>query len=210
MEKNPLVSVIVPTYNSAKTLGPTLQSIVDQTFKDFEIIMIDGGSTDGPRSVADAFSDNVDLRWSPTESKGVADARNIGVKNSLGEYIAFCDSDDLWLPDKLEQQLAIFKPDTTLVFSDGYIFDDTTKPKDRFFYLMKPAKGHVYGDLVKGNFIATSSVIVRKSALTEPFSGEVCEDYRMWLSLARAGSFDFVPTPLIYYYEHNRGLARIK
>jgi len=209
MKKDPLVSVIVPTYNRAHTLERTLGSIYAQTFHDYEIILVDDGSTDGTGAFIEKLKRNT-LKYVFQENKGVAEARNTGVRTSSGTYVAFCDSDDFWLPKKLEKQMRLFTDDIALVYSDVYLFEDPARPKGKGYEFMTPYRGFVYAELLRKNFIGTSSVIVKKSHLNKPFAGQTCEDWQMWLSVAKHGRFDYVDEPLVYYYEHSQGLSKSK
>ena len=211
MTGSPLVSVIVPTFNRAHVLNRTLDSILAQTFRDYEVVIIDDGSTDGTRSLVEPYLDGNPITYLYQENKGVAQARNTGVENSHGSYLAFCDSDDFWLPEKLEKQLRLFTSDIAIVFSDAYIFSDVSQPKAKMCELMPPCRGDTYVSLLRENFIVTSSVVVRKELMQRPFSAlPVCEDWQMWLAVARQGLFDYVEEPLVYYYEHAQGLSNYK
>ena len=105
----PTVSVILPTYNRAKYLDRAIKSVLDQTYTDFELIIIDDGSTDNTDQVVGSFSDDRIKHIKHSSNKGAAAARNTGLEKAQGEYIAFQDSDDKWLPKKLEKQINIFK-----------------------------------------------------------------------------------------------------
>jgi glycosyltransferase involved in cell wall biosynthesis len=215
MNKLPLVGILVPTYNRGRTLDRTLQSILGQTFRDYEIIVIDDGSTDNTRALVKSLLQGVSYKYIYQANEGVAKARAAGMRASQGEYLAFCDSDDLWLPDKLENQMARFTPDIALVYSDAYACAELfPQPKARFrcFDLNKPFRGEVYGKLLKRNFIATSSVVARKSALRDFVAWPLtnCDDWQMWLWVARKGRFEYVAKPLIYYYEHSEGISKQK
>ena len=102
---NPLVSVIMPAYNSRNTLADSIQSVVDQTFSDWELLIIDDCSKESMEDIADSFQDSRIRYVRLLSNRGVAKARNAGIAEARGRYIAFLDSDDLWLPKKLERQL---------------------------------------------------------------------------------------------------------
>ena len=123
----PVVSAIIPTYNFGRFLGEAIQSVLDQTFTDFELIVVDDGSTDDTREVVGSFNDSR-IRYIYQENRGLPAARNTGIKASRGEYIAFLDSDDIWLTQNLELKVKSLDshPDAGLVCSDGYNFDDAT------------------------------------------------------------------------------------
>ena len=216
MKRPPLVSILIPTYNRADTLGRTLRSILDQTVRDFEIIVVDDGSTDGTRGLVESSLQGVSFRYIYQANGGVAKAREAGIRASRGEYLAFCDSDDLWVPDKLERQLALFKSGIALVFSDAYACRETLhqlKARFRWYELCVPFRGEVYQHLVRKNFIVTSSVIVRRPFLADfvAFPLTTVDDWQMWLSVARRkGLFEYAEQPLIYYYEHSQGISKQK
>ena len=210
VENNPLISVIIPTYNRGPLLKETLDSVLAQSCGNYEVIIVDDGSTDETRSLVESYPEYNPLRYIYQENKGVAEARNTGVRNSLGEFVAFCDSDDLWKPHKLEKQMRLFSEGTALVFSDGYLFEDISRPKGKFYEFTIPHTGRVYDHLLANNFIVTSTVVVRKALMLKPFRGRTCEDWQMWLSVAKQGDFAYVPEPLVYYYEHGQGLSKAK
>jgi glycosyltransferase involved in cell wall biosynthesis len=215
MTKTPLVSVIVPTYNRAHTLGRTLRSILDQTFRDYEVIVVDDGSTDETCTLVESSLQGVSFRYIYQANGGVAKARDTGMKACLGEYLAFCDSDDLWFPEKLERQMALFTPDTALVFSDAYACAEMLpQPIARFrcSELNMPFRGEVYRNVARRNFIVTSSVVVRRQLLSGFVAWPVTnyEDWQMWLWVAPKGPFEYVAEPLVYYYEHSQGISKHK
>ena len=107
----PTVSVIIPTYNRAHLIGRSIQSVLTQTYEDFELIIVDDGSTDNTEEIVMAFNDHRISYLKQSSNRGVSAARNIGIKAARGSYIAFQDSDDEWLPQKLEKQVALFEED---------------------------------------------------------------------------------------------------
>lgn len=108
---NPLVSVVIPVYNSEQTIEKTLDSVINQTYKDIEVILIDDGSTDASNDIMKRYIENNKnhkIKLITKENGGVSSSRNMGIDNSKGEYISFLDSDDIWLPKKIETQIQIF------------------------------------------------------------------------------------------------------
>ena len=108
----PTVSVVIPAYNAEAFVGDAIDSVLAQTFHDFEIIVVDDGSADGTRRVVTAYGDRV--RFYQQEQAGASRARNRGIEEAHGEFIAFLDADDLWLPTKLEKQVQAFRNDPSL------------------------------------------------------------------------------------------------
>lgn len=171
----PLVSVIIPIYNRENLIKETLESALSQTFKDFEVIALDDGSTDKTAEIVRQIA-KADKRiiYFYQENKGIAASRNNSIKLSKGKYIAFLDSDDIWLPEKLEKQIPIFddNPGTGLIFSNVLYFSDGRASHP--LYKNKPPTGKIFRNLLMHSFICTSSVVIRR----EVFSGldEWCDE----------------------------------
>ena len=127
----PKVSVIIPTYNAARWIGETIDSVQSQTYKNYEIIVIDDGSVDSTREVLEKYIKNINYIYQ--DNKGVSSARNHGIKISAGEYIAFLDNDDIWLPDKLSLQIQVLESqkNIAMIFTDGELFDEYRVTKRR-------------------------------------------------------------------------------
>ena len=134
-DKTPLVSVIIPTYNRANLLKRAIKSVLDQTYKNLEIIIVDDGSTDNTKDIVKTFSDPRIQYIRLPENRGVSSARNMGIKKSRGDFIAFLDSDDEFLPEKLEKQSEIFR---SLSKNSGLIFTNLWNlGKDKGLYVPK-------------------------------------------------------------------------
>ncbi len=128
MSKEPLVSVMMPTYNNAKYIRQAIESVYAQNYKNIELIVVDDGSTDNTQKIVKEYND---IKYFYIEHKGIPFARNTALENSKGEYIAFCDSDDYWLPDKLSTQIQYFKEhsDCQIVFTKYENIIDNDKIK---------------------------------------------------------------------------------
>ncbi len=140
----PKVSVIIPVYNRARLIGKAIQSVLNQSYREFEIVVINDGSIDATESVIKKYqkSDKRIHYICHEKNKGAAAARNTGVKNATGEYIAFQDSDDEWLPEKLEKQLAVFRnasPEVGIVYSDMWAVTEKGK---KYFYSSRIMSGN--------------------------------------------------------------------
>jgi hypothetical protein len=160
------VSVIIPAYNCARYLSSAIESVLAQSYRDFEIVVVDDGSTDDTESVLRRFA--ASIRLLNTCHQGPAAARNRGIKASDGEYVAFLDADDWWVPQKLDEQLAEFEKDTAagLVFSDLEVLSDDGMVTPSFLS-SRPlaASGYVFDQYLRSRFILTSSVLVRRKCL---------------------------------------------
>ena len=162
MAGDPKVSVIIPTFNRAQYIAAAIESVLNQTYKDFEIIVVDDGSNDNTREVLEAFMNRI--KYIYKKNAGTASARNVGIKNAQGEYIAFLDSDDLFLPKKLEIQVPILDkhPEIGFVYSDSFYF----KGKSRCSVLMRSIRpssdGRILNRLFMNTNIIPGSLLFRK------------------------------------------------
>jgi len=164
---NGKVSIIMPVYNGDKFLRESIESVLSQTFKDFEFIIINDGSTDSSLSIIKEYS-NKDSRIKiiDQKNKGVSTSRNNGIKNSVGEYIAFIDSDDLWSKEKLEIQINTFLKDKDLKICGtwGMVINESGKEIRKFEYPPIIDKEIKIKSIYKYPFI-TSSIIFKKEIL---------------------------------------------
>ena len=189
--KQPLVSVIMPTYNHGKFIGKAIKSVLYQTYQSFELIIIDNYSEDGTEKIVSSY-DDVRIIYLKFRNNGIiAASRNHGIKHSHGEYIAFLDSDDFWLEQKLEFVVNHIKanPLVDLICHDIWFQAYKTSKKPMTF-----GPYTTYRDLLfNGNSISTSATVVRQQKILEVdgFSEDMrfvaVEDYDLWLRLARAG-----------------------
>lgn len=212
MEENPLVSVIIPTYNRADYLVEAIQSVLGQTYTHYEILVADDGSTDDTMERVAAIAGPIHyLRLDHTGQPGVA--RNQALKAAAGNLIAFLDSDDLWRKDKLSKQVALFLEDTGLglAYSDCRIFStgaDISAPalKSRQLHLES-----VFEELLKGDFFHPSTIVVQKSLFDRiglfDVRFEIQADYLFWLRAARIAPARAVPESLVYVRRHAQNLS---
>src|SRR3990172_7360951 len=162
----PKVSVIIPTYNREKYIVETLQSVFEQTFTDYEVIVIDDGSTDNTSVVLKPYLDRIVYIRKPNGGQG--SARNVGIKKAKGEYIAFLDSDDLWLPEKLEIQVRYLDghPEAGLVFTDMVIFCQDESGMHQELKEIHYRGGDIsFRTLLKWNFVPNLTVMARQSCI---------------------------------------------
>jgi glycosyltransferase involved in cell wall biosynthesis len=203
----PLVTVVIPTYNYADFLREAVLSVLDQTFQDFEIIVVDGGSTDHTPSVIKEFPEKV--RYIYQENQGTMVARNTGIAAARGEYIAFLDADDLWLPAKLEKQVALLRqhPEVGLVYSTIYQFESKSGAIVGEYPLANCRAGHVLRDLYLACFVPSPTPLVRKEVLDDVggFDERIrygSEDWELWLRISAKYDLAYVPEPLAKYRYH--------
>lgn len=208
----PKVSVIIPTYNRADFIEDAVESVLCQTYKDFEIIIVDDGSTDNTKDMLQKFHNKI--RYIYKSNGGVASARNAGIKHAQGIYIAFLDSDDLWLPERLQFGVQALESDKDigLIFSDcSRVFHKEMSAKS-YFDDYKPYAGFVFKQLYMQNFIPTPTVILRKKCFqqVELFNEELssCEDYDMWLRISTCFRIDYIKMPLAIYRTQSGSLSR--
>ncbi|MFA5145949.1 MAG: glycosyltransferase [Candidatus Omnitrophota bacterium] len=213
-----LVSVIIPAYNCARYISEALDSVFYQTYRDFEVIVIDDGSTDGTIDILKKYAAEHPGKMSCIYQKnsGPGKARNRGIKEARGEYVAFLDSDDIWLPEKLKAQLDFFKkePSLALVHSDFMYFNNSgiTKKSEFSSTAKRNFSGSAFYPLVKENFIRTSTVVVKKivlevlGAFDEDFF--MSEDYDLWLRIAKVHDIGYVNDRIVNVRQHADHISR--
>jgi glycosyltransferase involved in cell wall biosynthesis len=205
----PKVSVIIPTYNRAEFLRSTITSVLNQTFQDFEIIVIDDASQDHTREVVSSFGDKR-IRYIRHETnKRVAAARNTGVISSKGTYIAFLDDDDEWFPEKLQKQFDLLEacpPTIGVVYAGAFVIGESSK---KILAKISPKKrGDVFDTILTQNRIAATSTIFLRSQCFEKVglfdeSLGFADDYDMWLRISKEFQFEYINEPLINYLLHD-------
>ena len=212
----PLVSVIIPTYNRAEYLKLALKSVLEQTYKNIEVIVADDGSMDNTAEVVADFNDP-QIKYFYKKNTGLpAATRNLGLREASGEYIAFLDSDDMWLPEKLEIQVEYLRehPEYHLAYSNAWIIDGTGVRKGLIMDLELFKEGEIFKDLVKCNFIPQLTVLMKREVfddigfLNEDPALRAVEDYEYWLRVALRYKIGFVKEPLAMYRVHSEGVSR--
>ena len=209
MPVTPRVSVIIATHNRAGYLGEAIHSVLGQTYHDWELIIVDDGSTDRTRDVVESYREQcMKIRYLSQPNCGLANTRAEGVALARGEYLAFLDDDDLFLPNKLKRQGAFMDrhPDVALVYSFVELVDAQKRPMGR--YPERPATAFV--ELIDDCTIATHAALVRK-ACVERIGGfrqdlAAANDYDLWLRLSRAFPIEFLPE-CVALYRHHEGVA---
>ncbi len=180
MSDAPIASLIVPSYNVSATLAETIQSLLLQTFTDFELIVVDDGSTDTTPQVVDTFTDPR-IRYIRQSNRGLSGARNTGIHHARGTYVAFCDADDLWLPEKLELHIAHLEanPDVGISFSGSQMIDEHGKALG--ISQSPNLRNITAADIYKRNPIGNgSAAVIRREALDGMVFRPMGETERDW------------------------------
>jgi glycosyltransferase involved in cell wall biosynthesis len=200
------VSVIIPTYNRENFITKAIDSVMAQTYRNVEVVVIDDGSTDNTFSLVGQYGKTVTYFYQ--ENRGIAGARNAGIRKSNGDYIAFLDSDDYWVPEKLERQMELFQkhPEYGMVASQcaSVLLNGSFRSKNR-----QGKSGWVFIDLFMKNFIRTSSAVITRECIdTVGLFDEgltECEEYDLWLRIAAKYPVGFINESLAVYTDNPHG-----
>ncbi len=211
MPSNPLVSVVIPTYNSGSYVVEAIESVLAQTYKNFEILVVDDGSTDDTKEVLVKYEGKI--RYLYKSNGGVSLARNYGIEHSAGDYVAFLDADDVWLPEKLVKQMAAIAREPGAEAAHTAFSIGDVKLETIGMGKVLRSEQEVLDDLFfVGNVVGTpSSVVVEKEMLARigGFDPELsqCADWDMWIRIALATGIVFVDEPLIKYRQHDGNMS---
>jgi teichuronic acid biosynthesis glycosyltransferase TuaG len=212
MNNPPLVSIVIPTYNHAPMLQRALATVVEQTYQNWNAIVVNNFSTDNTLEVVAAFNDPR-IQCVNFRNNGVIGAsRNEGIALATGNYVAFLDSDDTWFPTKLEKCVEILESGSDLVCHAEYWIDESGKSR---LVAYGPSEAATHHNLIyKGNRISTSATVVRTALLKEVHGFDVSpelistEDYDLWIRLAaRSDKFAFISEPLGEYHRHDNNVS---
>lgn len=214
-DEKPEVSVILPTYNRVHLIGRSIQSVLNQTYQDFELIVVDDGSTEDIEEVVKSFKDErIRYIWNEGE-KGAASARNTGIKAAIGEFIAFQDSDDEWFPEKLEKQMKVFEnapPEVGVVYTDmwrvtgnkkNYFHSPEIMPDDKIIY----ERALDYGVLN----IGIQTALIKKESFNkagmfdEKFPRFI--DLELFIRLSKYDYFYHIKEPLVNFFDADKGIS---
>jgi glycosyltransferase involved in cell wall biosynthesis len=213
---NPLISVVIPTYNRANYLKRCIDSVLNQTFTKFELIIIDDYSTDNTDKIISSYKDNR-IKYLKNNSNGVvASSRNLGIKESKGNWIAFLDSDDWWDFNKLKYCIEFFNTSDLIYHNLNIIFKKKNFLPTKKNFKIRQLKEPILIDLLNsGNIIPNSSVIVRKKLLkqigliSESKKIVASEDYNTWLKISKiTNKFLYLPKSLGYYFVHDQNISQ--
>jgi len=195
----PRVSVVVTTYNRAYILGEAINSVLSQRYKDLELMVIDDGSTDETKEVVSSYIPR--LTYIHQAHKGVSAARNRGIDHAQGDYFAFLDSDDLWLPNKLCLQMKFMEnhPDALICYTEEIWIRRGVRVNPMKKH--KKYSGMIFEHCLPLCMVSPSSVLITRSLLEEVGGFdeglEVCEDYDLWLRISARYPIYLIDTPLI-------------
>ena len=199
----PKVSVIMNCFNGEYYLRDAINSVINQTYKDWEVIFWDNGSTDKSAEIARLFGNRLQYFYTPT-TYPLGKARNLAIQKAQGKYIAFLDCDDIWMPQKLEKQINLLESDTeiALVFSDAIYFNENGI-LCQIYLKFKPPRGKIFNALFRKYFLCISSVILRRTAIQGlPWFDErikLFEDACFFLRIAYRYKLDYYDEPLVKY-----------
>jgi len=214
--KRPKLSVIITSYNHADYIGKLIDSVLEQTFKDFEILIIDDGSTDSTREILEKYKSDPRVRTKYQENKGIVYTRNKGIQETKGEYVCFVDSDDLLLPDRFQEEIDALDShqDAGLVYSDAYIIDKDGNSQGRYAKIFKPYfKNITENAFLKYCFFPAITVMFRRSLflktglLEEPAMH--CE-YFKWIEISLLSKVYYINKPLSCWRCHGENISRSK
>lgn len=195
----PLVSVIIPTYNRGWTISRAVDSVLFQTFRDFELIVVDDGSEDDTAAILAGY--DADIRVIRQPNAGVSAARNAGVRAAGGEFIAFLDSDDYWLPEKLHIQIAYFNthPETAICQTEEIWIRNGKRVNPKKVH--KKPSGRIFRASLALCLVSPSAVMLRRELFDEIGGFDetlpACEDYDLWLRISARYPVCLIDTPLI-------------
>ncbi len=204
--QGPTVSVIIPTYNRASLIGRAIQSVLDQTYQDCEIIVVDDGSTDDTGAILRSYGERIrTIRHS--RNKGAGSARNTGIRQANGRYIAFLDSDDEWLRKKLEIQMEAMRTAPSVV---GVVYSGTWRVKGERKWLIPkpdqiPSDERLHRSLLSGAYmVLTPAALVKKECFETwgVFDERLpaLEEWELWIRLSKSFRFLFVGEPHVIWH----------
>jgi len=215
MDSKPLVSVIINCFNGEKYLKEAITSVLNQTYKNWEIIFWDNQSKDSSSEIFKSFNDNRLKYYYSPEHTSLYKARNLAIEKCKGEFISFIDSDDWWVQEKLETQMEFFKDQIVgLVYSNYYSYENDSKKK-RLAFKKKLPSGFVASSLLSQYSVGIITLVIRKSVLKElkePFNSKynIIGDFDLVTQLSKNHKFECIQKPLAYYRLHKNNLSSLK
>lgn len=204
-------SVVITSYNYGLYIRESIDSVLSQTYENFEVIIVDDGSQDGTKEIVSTYSSDTRIKYYYQDNAGQPKAKNRGICESCGEFIAFLDADDMWMSTKLEKQLALFAdPEVGVVYSRRKWIDPDGVEILANERVLK--RGKILNHIFVDNFVCFSSSVIRRSYLEQvgyfDESLPMGIDYDLWIRLASVCKFDFVDEPLVKYRTGHSNLSK--
>lgn len=203
MLDNPLITIITPTYNRGHFLDIAVQSVLEQTYGNFEFIIVNDGSTDDTFQRLEKYLTDQRIYYFRQENQGQSVARNLALSKGKGDFICFLDSDNAWPPDKLEKSLSTFSKDSSIdiVYGDCIVIDEMGNEVTR--KNMKRYSGRILPYMLRDNCVSMNTTMVRRGCFDTHggLSGKrrVADDYDLWLRFSAYYNFRYIPEYLAYY-----------
>lgn len=211
MSWKPLVSVVIPTFNRKEMVVRAIESVLQQSYPNFELIVIDDGSTDGTEEIVNNYFSDKRFNYYYQQNKGQSAARNFGIDKSRGELIALLDSDNFWVTDKLEKQIEFYNNNRNydIMFSEIFLVDKNgnilNKKKSHRF------SGNILNKLLYSNFVTNNTVLINRKCFEEMggFDEDLryAEDYDLWLRFSTRYQFIYHPIEVTYYCNEGERLS---
>ena len=208
---NSTVSIVMAAKNYARFLPMAVESVRAQTVTEWELHIVNDGSTDDTHEVVQRFLSDSRIHYLQSDALGQSRAKNLGIARSRGAFVAFLDADDAWLPTKLEKQLALFQNGTGVVFCRRSLMDESGKALPAMPQAAIPS-GRVLAEMFKQNFVCFSSAMVRREVFSrvgrfDP-QCDLAIDYDLWLRVAKHYEFEFVDEELVRYRTGHGNLSK--
>jgi glycosyltransferase involved in cell wall biosynthesis len=206
------VSVVMATHNYGQFLAEALDSALAQTFRDFDLIIIDDGSTDGTDEIVAPYLSHPQVRYVRTDHVGQPAAKNMGIRLTQAPLVAFLDADDVWMPNKLEQQVTLLtqNPTVGVVYSRRLLIDEHGRNLEYKQPVLR--RGNILPFIFRDNFVCFSSAVVRRQVFTDvglfDTTLALSIDFDLWLRVALKHEFDFVDAPLVKYRTGHASLSQ--
>lgn len=204
-------SVVITSYNYGLYIRESIESVLSQTYDDYEIIIVDDGSRDNTKEIVSTYSSDKRIKYFYQDNAGQPKAKNRGICESCGEFIAFLDADDIWMPTKLEKQFILFAdPEVGVVYSRRQWIDPNSVEISGNERILQ--RGMILDHIFVDNFVCFSSSVIRRSYLEQVgYFDETLPmgiDYDLWIRLASVCKFDFVGEPLVKYRTGHSNLSK--
>jgi len=202
-----LVSIILPAYNAEAYIAEAIQSVLDQSYTHWELLLINDGSTDATERIIQQFTD-FRIHYFEQENRGVSAARNVGLANMQGEFFCFLDADDVLPPKSLESRLTVFEQNPEVMFVDGQVEIRDVALQNTIARYTPNFKGNPHNALARLNkncFFGPSWMIRHRTAINYRFSEGMthAEDLYFYLSISESGQYDFTQETVLHYRKSN-------